>query len=234
MARMADKSVNVTVTSPPYNMNLRIRNGKYCSRQIVKEISTKYDGFDDNLPIEEFYETHSRILKELLRVSKIVFYNIQIVTGSKRAFFKIIGDFSDQLKEVIVWDKINAQPAMQSDVLNSQNEFILVFGDNPISRQFTGSKFDRGTLSNVWGIKRDKKIDQSHGAVFPQALVEKILLNFSSEGDLVYDPFSGTGTTALVAKKTGRYYIGSEISEKYIELTNNRLAGIPEYENTHG
>jgi site-specific DNA-methyltransferase (adenine-specific)/modification methylase len=102
---MKDNSVNVVITSPPYNMNLRIMNGKYCSRQIVKEFSTKYNGFSDNLPIEEFYDLHSTILRELIRVSDIVFYNIQIVTGSKRAFFKIIGEFSDNLKDIIVWDK---------------------------------------------------------------------------------------------------------------------------------
>ena len=93
LKRLPDNSVNLVITSPPYNMNLRIRNGKYCSRQIVKELTTKYDGFDDNLPIDEFYEFHSKILKELIRVSEIVFYNISIVTGSKRAFFKIIGEF---------------------------------------------------------------------------------------------------------------------------------------------
>jgi len=80
MSRMEDKSVDMVITSPPYNMNLRIMNGRYCSRQITKEFSTKYNGFDDNLPIDEFYELHSKILKELIRVSKIVFYNIQIVT----------------------------------------------------------------------------------------------------------------------------------------------------------
>ena len=53
LRRIPDNFVNLVVTSPPYNMNLRIRNGKYCSRQIVKEFSTKYEGFDDNMPIEE-------------------------------------------------------------------------------------------------------------------------------------------------------------------------------------
>jgi len=56
LRRIPDNFVDLVVTSPPYNMNLRIRNGKYCSRQIVKEFSTKYEGFDDNMPIEEYYE----------------------------------------------------------------------------------------------------------------------------------------------------------------------------------
>ena len=97
LRRIPDNFVNLVVTSPPYNMNLRIRNGKYCSRQIVKEFSTKYEGFDDNMPIEEYYDFHLEVLRELLRTSGLIFYNIQIVTGSKRAIFKIIGELSDYL-----------------------------------------------------------------------------------------------------------------------------------------
>ena len=94
-------------------MNLRIRRkkgegeyengawGEYTSRQIVKEFSSKYEHFDDNLPIEEYNALHTRILNELLRVSPLVFYNVAIVTGSKRSVFKMIGDFNEQLKDII-------------------------------------------------------------------------------------------------------------------------------------
>ncbi|MBU3831010.1 MAG: hypothetical protein H9897_02550, partial [Candidatus Ureaplasma intestinipullorum] len=59
--KMENNSIDHVITSPPYNMNLRIRNGKYCSRQIVKEFSTKYNGFDDNLPMEEYFEFHKNV-----------------------------------------------------------------------------------------------------------------------------------------------------------------------------
>ena len=65
LKKIPDNFIDLVITSPPYNMNLRIRKGEYCSRQIVKEISTKYEGFSDNLPIEEYYEFHSKVLKEL-------------------------------------------------------------------------------------------------------------------------------------------------------------------------
>lgn len=225
MKKIPDNFVQVVVTSPPYNMNLRIRNGQYCSRQIVKEISTKYEGFADNLPIDEYYKFHSQVIKELLRISNLVFYNIQIVTGSKRAIFKMIGDFSDNLKEIIIWDKGNGQPAMQEQVLNRRSELILVFEkDYPISRQFRSATFKRGTLDDVWEIKRERKkgVD-NHGATFPEKLIYTILENFSNEGDVVYDPFLGTGTTAIVAKKMGRKYIGSEIGEEYFNISKNQL-----------
>lgn len=224
LQRVADKSIDLVVTSPPYNMNLRIRNGKYCSRQITKEFSTKYDGFNDNLPIDEYFELHLSILKELLRTSNIIFYNIQIVTGSKRAFFKIIGELSDYLKDIIVWDKGHGQPAMAQKVLNRRTELILVFdSNNAISRQFEKANFERGTLEDLWLIKRGKKTVNTHSAVFPEELVETIISNFSNEGDLIYDPFMGTGTTAIVAKKLKRNYLGSELLENYFDIINQRL-----------
>lgn len=224
LARMSDNSVDLVITSPPYNMNLRIRNGKYCSRQITKEFSTKYDGFDDNLPIDEYFDFHLRVIKELLRVAPIVFYNVQIVTGSKRAVFKLLGEMNEYVKDIIVWDKDNAQPAMSEGVLNRQYELIIVFAKrDAISRKFNYCNFERGTLNDVWKIKRGKKVTNLHGATFPEELVEKILINFSRERDVVYDPFMGTGTTAVVCKNMNRRFIGSEIITSYVEVAKERL-----------
>lgn len=225
LKKIDNDSIDIVITSPPYNMNLRIRNGKYCSRQIVKEISTKYTEFDDNLPIEEYNKFHTEVLKELLRVADLVFYNIQIVTGSKRSIFKMIGEFSDNLKEIIVWDKGHGQPAMQKQVLNRRTELILVFEkDYPISRQFRKrGKFARGTIDDIWEIKRQRNNIKNHAATFPEDLVKKIIENFSDENDTVLDCFLGTGTTAVVAKKLNRNFIGMEISPKYVEITKDRL-----------
>lgn len=228
LKKIKDDSVDIVVTSPPYNMNLRILDGKYKSRQIVKEISTKYNDFSDNLPIEEYNKLHSKILEELLRVSDLVFYNIQIVSGSKRSIFKMIGEFSESLKDIIVWDKGHGQPAMKEQVLNRRSELILVFEkDYPISRQFRNKGyFQRGELDDLWEIKRERSKEKGHGAVFPEILVGKILENFSKPGDTVYDPFMGTGTTAVVAKKLKRNFIGSEINESYVKAADKRLNSI--------
>ncbi|MBX2930419.1 MAG: site-specific DNA-methyltransferase [Chitinophagaceae bacterium] len=159
-----------------------------------------------------------------MRTSNIIFYNIQIVTRSKRAIFKIIGELSDYLKDIIVWDKGYAQPAMAHKVLNRRTELILVFDSkNAISRQFEKANFERGTLDDLWQIKRGKKIADNHSAVFPEELVSTIIRNFSNENDIVYDPFMGTGTTAVVAKKLNRHFLGSELNKKYFEVIKHRL-----------
>ena len=225
MNNMFGGQVKATITSPPYNMNLRIRNGKYCSRQIVEEeFSTKYSDFPDNLPIEEYNKLHTEILRELLRVSELVFYNVQVVTGSKRSIFKMIGEFANNLKEIIVWDKGYAPPAMMTQVMNSVTEFILVFdNDYPISRKYRTGRFDRGTLDNIWRVKRSSKSFDGNKATFPEELVEKIILNFTDEGDVVYDPFSGTGTTGVVANRLGREFIGSEINKELVDISKKRI-----------
>ena len=227
LSKMEDNSVDLVITSPPYNMNLRIFYGKYASRQVVKELSTKYHDFADNLPIEDFYNFHKNVLTELLRVSDLIFYNIQVVTGSKRAFFKMIGDFNENLKDIIIWDKGHGEPAIGENVLNRQSELILVFEkDYPISRQFRKKgRFKRGTLKDIWEIRRESK-KKNHGAVFPEELVDKILMNFSDKNDIIYDPFMGTGTVGVAAKKTNRQFIGSEISKEYVNYARDRIRKI--------
>ena len=238
LKKTPDNFIDIVITSPPYNMNWRIHGtddkvdpGRYGSRQVTPEISTKYVNdkgevtFADNMPWEEYNAFHSRVLSELLRVSDLVFYNIQIVTGSKRSLFKMIGDFHTYLKDIIIWDKGYAEPAQQVKVMNSRYEMVLVFeNDYPKSRMFRKrGQFRRGTLDDVWAIKRERSYDRANAAVFPQLLVAKILNNFSEADDIVYDPFMGTGTTALVARNMRRYFVGSEISKEYIQLSDKRL-----------
>ena len=128
------------------------------------------------------------------------------------------------IKDIVIWDKGVSQPAMSPGVLNRQSELILVFeNDNAISRKFSKYNFNRGTLGDIWNISRGKKIDKSHGAVFPEKLVSTILENFSNEGDIVYDPFMGSGTTAVVSQKLNRKWLGSELSSNYCELIKKRI-----------
>ena len=223
---LPDSSIPLAITSPPYNMNLRIRNGKYCSRQITKELTTKYKNYPDNLPIEDYFELNKLVLEELVRVCDTVFYNVQFLTGNKRALYKLIGHFSNNIKEFIVWDKVNSEPAIGSGVLNSRWEALLVLQKDhkAISRKFENSQFSRGSLENIWQIKRGKKVHKEHGATFPTELVEKIVLNFSDKEDTVIDPFAGTGTVGEVCSNLGRGYFLIEKDEQYFKFIKKRLS----------
>ena len=224
MKRMSNNFIDLTITSPPYNMRTRIRNGEYTTREKSEHFSKKYMHFSDDLSINDFYLFHSKVLNELLRVSKIICYNFQIVTGSKEAFFKIIGDFNKNIKDIIIWDKGHGQPAIHEQILNSSYEMILIMeNDKKNGRVIQNAKFNRGKMSNIIRLGKGKKISQIHGAIFPETLPDKLIKAFSNKGDLIYDPFMGSGTTAKMAILNERKYIGSEISKEYCDMANERI-----------
>ena len=228
MKRMPDNSIGCVITSPPYNMRLRIRNGEYTQREMGARFSKKYKDFADALPMEEYYKFHLKALKEMLRISPIVFWNIQIVTGSKEAIFKIIGGFAKEITDIIIWDKGFGQPAMHNGVLNRGSELIIIFEkERKDGRTFNKYCFERGTMQDIWRIGRGGKgEEETHTAVFPIELVSNILKGWTKENETIYDPFMGTGTTAMACKLLKRNYIGSEISAEYTKLAEDRIKAI--------
>ena len=78
--------------------------------------------------------------------------------------------------------------------------------------------------TNIWNINHNNdSFAHEHPAIFPEKLAADHIHSWSNEGDLVYDPFLGSGTTAKEAIKQNRNWIGSEISSEYVELANKRL-----------
>ena len=134
-----------------------------------------------------------------------------------------MGYFADQIKELIIWDKCKAQPAIGEGVLNSGYELLLVLGDKPITRAFQRPEFNRGTLDNLWRIPSQKSPDPTHRAAFPLSLVETITKNFGFKGAKIFDPFLGTGTTAIAAHYGGFDFVGCEVSTEYWNTAKSRF-----------
>ena len=215
MQKMSNNFVDISITSPPYNLST--------------DRIYKYDGvYKDSLDQDDYFVWQKNIIQELMRVTKnYVFYNVQMVSGNKEALWKLIGYFSKNLKEVLIWDKIHAEPAISDKVLNSQFEFVLVFAKNGADkRYFDKGNFRRGSLSNVIREGKNTKLRnkiEGHGAIFPLNIPGFFVKNFSRAGELVYDPFMGSGTTALAAMILGRNWVGSEISANYAKQCNDRI-----------
>lgn len=225
MRTLPDKAFDLAITSPPYNMNLRVnaKGDGYCSRQIVKELSTKYASYEDNLPMDEYKQFLISVMRELLRVSEITFFNVQMITGNKPALFSAIGEMAEKIKELIVWDKGFCQPAIGNGVMNSCFELIIVLGGNPITRAFSNANFERGRLDNVLRVGKSTATGIDHRAAFPIQLPQAILSNFARPNCRVFDPFLGTGTTAIAAHYGGFDFVGCELDKDYFNAAKTRV-----------
>ncbi len=184
MKELPDDCVDSVVTSPPYNFCLRIHGGKYTHRSAGEKLHqlavNKYtNGLRDSLPMDEYFNWQCECIDQMLRLSKgPVFYNIQPITGNKVAVFKIIGKYAEHIREVLIWDKTTAEPAMSKNVLNSEYEFIIVFEKGDCKgRMFNVFNAERGTLSNV--IRIGKNRANGHRAAFPVNLPRHLLKNFT-------------------------------------------------------
>jgi len=228
MQEIADKSIDLVVTSPPYNMRTRIRNGEYTEREKSDHFSKKYDTFHDAYPIDTYYEIHKRAINEMLRISKLVFINIQIVTGSKEAWFRLIGEFATKIRDIIIWDKGNGQPAMHGSVINKGSELILAMESSAIAgRAFDTSYFERGKMQDIWRLGRGDSSFDGHNAVFPLSLPTMIISNWTKPDDIVCDPFAGVMTTAIACINLKRRYIciekDKDIFDRGAQRVNDRL-----------
>ena len=135
-----------------------------------------------------------------------------------------MGDFAEDIKDVIVWDKGSGQPSMHEKVLNSCFELILILeNDKKRGRMIQGARFERGSMGNIIRVPRGRGIDKTHAASFPDKLVRTLIRAFSEKGDLIYDPFVGTGTTAVSAMETERRFIGSELQKEYCDIAEQRI-----------
>jgi len=223
-----DGCVDLVLTSPPYNMRTRIRDGEYTKRERSEHFSKKYMYFDDALPIQAYFDLYYVILGELMRLSPLVIVNIGIVTGSKEAWFRLIGEYAECIKDIVIWDKGEGQPAMHSAVINRSFELILLLESKGIAgRAFEKVYFERGTMPDMWRLGRGSNGDtEGHSAIFPIALPQKAIKGWSRPKDLILDPFNGSGTTCVAAKKLGRRYIGIDISEEYCQIARERIRAV--------
>jgi site-specific DNA-methyltransferase (adenine-specific) len=210
---LPENYVDYTITSPPYNANTV--KGK-----------TKYLNLNDNLSQLQYFEWCKKIILQLIRVSKHeVFFNIQMLANNKIAVCRLIGEFAENIKEIIIWDKKNGEPAIEKGVLNSVWEYVIVFAkNNSDKRKFYSANF-HGTVDNIIRHKKQSgnQIVELNSATFPTDLVRKILLNFTKENDLILDPFIGSGTTAIACIIEKRKYLGYELDKQTFDFAIRRI-----------
>ena len=222
LATLPDNSIDAVVTSPPYNKKgLLGKKGK--GNQVWDKHEITYNSYEDNLPEDTYQKWMVEVLDELWRVVKpngSIFYNHKPRRHKNTAHlpFEFVSKSKAPLYQLIVWDRRNS-PNLRNDHLVPTTEHLYwlrkdkpkVFRQN-LNREFVGE---------VWTIPPKKQ--NGHPAPFPEQLVNNCLLLSTEEGDVVLDPFMGSGTTGVAAQNLNRQFIGVEKDKIYYEQAKARM-----------
>jgi site-specific DNA-methyltransferase (adenine-specific) len=226
MSELPSNSVHLVVTSPPYNVG--------------KE-------YDEDLDLNEYREFLKRVFREVKRVlvpgGRLC---INIANLGRKPYLPlhayIIQDMLDLgflMRGEIIWNKAGGGSpstawgswlSAKNPTLRDQHEYILVFSkdtftrQNPFGRKSTISReeFLEFTKS-VWTFPAVSAKEIGHPAPFPVELPYRLIQLYTFEGEVVLDPFMGSGQTAIAAIKSKRFYVGYEIVPEYVELAQKRI-----------
>jgi len=221
MNKFKDESINCVVTSPPYNKGYWSRNRNPNNGFKTKSRRIDYGVFDDCMYPEDYTKWQENVINQCLKILKddgSMFYNhIDILREHQTIHPLFVYKFP--LKQIIIWNRKNT-PKLDKSYFLPVTEYIFWLQKTKKSR----TKFNRKEAkfkTNVWGFNYDRK--NTHPAPFPEELPNNCILTTTNENDIVLDPFMGSGTTAVVAEKLNRRWVGIELSEEYCEVTKQRL-----------
>ena len=221
MARIPDNSIDLIVTSPPYNKgfyaNKNAKQSKVWNTLNGRKIA--YDSFSDDMFPWDYENWQKAVISECIRILKpsgSLFYNHKdIIYKGLIVPPKWVYDF--KVRQQIIWDR-QSSCMIDPHYFMPANEWIywIVKDEKKVFFDKEKSSF----RTNIWRMNVDKN---PHPAPFPLLMVRNIVSCACPEAGVVYDPFMGSGTTALASIKLGRHYIGSEISEKYVQMANEKI-----------
>lgn len=217
---------DMTFTSPPYNL------GKSAAiRHTIHDAGKEsvYENDDDDRSQPEYLNLLYKSTSLALQYSQFVFYNIQMIANNKIALSEYVYNFREKLADIAIWYKVENEsavrraPAMASNVMNSQFEFIYIFSHD--GKRAIGTKHFRGTAYNVYvgAPNKKNKFAGVHAAGFPVHLPDYFISTFSKHGGIILDNFIGTGTTAVACDGIGRICYGMEIDPTYMSIALSRL-----------
>ncbi len=228
MTELPDRSVHLMVTSPPYNVR--------------KE-------YDADLTLDEYRGLLRRVFAESHRVlASGGRACVNIANVGRKPYLPLhVYLIEDMLslgflmRGEIIWNKGgSASPSTAwgswrsagNPVLRDVHEYVLVFSKDSFARSARGRQstivredFLEWTKS-VWTFPAASARQVGHPAPFPEELPRRLIELYTFKGDVVLDPFCGSGTTCVAARRAGRHYIGYEIDEAYLMLARTRLAGV--------
>lgn len=242
MNQLEEKSVDVIFADPPYNMQL----GDTLLRPdntVVNGVDEEWDSFESLASYDEYTKKWLSAAKRVLKDDGCLW-----VIGSYHNIFRvgyILQNLGFWILNDVIWNKTNPMPNFKGTRFTNAHETLIWAVKNPKAKytfNYEAMKAlnDETQMRSIWelpictGKERLKNEDgeKLHPTQKPEALLYRILLASTKPGDVVLDPFFGTGTTGAVAKKLGRHYVGIERDPSYVEGARERLNNISPIEGT--
>ena len=213
------ESVDLFVTSPPYNLKNSTGNGLKNGaggKWPRAALQQGYDGYEDAMPYEEYCEWQRECLSEMMRLLKedgAIFYNHKwrVQGGLLQDRHEIVCKYP--VRQIIIWKRSGGINFNAGYFLPTYEVIYLI----------AKSKFKLADKANRWGdvweIPQERK--NAHPAPYPEELTDRIIS--ATKAELVVDPFSGSGTTGVSAKRYGRDFILIDKSRKYCDMAEERI-----------
>jgi|ERR1019366_1670389 site-specific DNA-methyltransferase (adenine-specific) len=237
MEKMPESCIDLTVTSPPYDA-LRNYNGYDFNLKSIAEglfRVTKKGGVvvwvvgdkikNGNKTLTSF--KHALLFQDIgFNVHDVMIYK------KKNTPFMRSNAYTNCFEFMFVLSKGSPKtfnPLKTKSARHGQEMLVFNKGADGINRKVLAELKPEKTLTNIWeyavglGGTTNDKIAFKHPAVFPEKLSQDHILSWTNEGDIVFDPMCGSGTTCKMAAKNNRSYIGCDISTEYVELAKKRL-----------
>ena len=191
---------DIVFTSPPYN---RKRNDKY-------------KNYDDT--IDDYFAFLVNFIDNV-QYNKYLFLNVQTNFYNKQDIYKLIGKYYNKIQQIFVWEKSNPMPAQGFNITNAY-EYFLVFGDKALKSNYT---YTKNILTTSVNSATTTKI---HRAVMKQEVADWFIYNFTTQRDIIFDPFMGLGTTGISCLRYNRDFIGIEKNKEYYDLASERISEV--------
>jgi len=237
LRKLPDRSVDLVFADPPYNLQL--------GGDLLRPDNSKVDAVDDAWDQFESFEAYDTFTKAWMAECKRVLKDDGAlwVIGSYHNIFRVgavLQDLGFWILNDIVWRKSNPMPNFKGTRFTNAHETLIWAAKSRGGRRYTFN-YDAMKMANDelqmrsdWTLPlctgeerlKDDKGDKAHPTQKPEALLHRVIMSSTKPGDIILDPFFGTGTTGAVARRLGRKFIGIERETDYAKIAEQRIARV--------
>jgi len=241
MNALPEGIADLVFADPPYNLQLE--------GELRRPNNTKVDAVDDSWDQFASFDDYDRFTHEWLTAARRVLKDTGAiwVIGSYHNIFRvgsILQDLGFWIMNDVVWRKTNPMPNFRGRRFTNAHETLIWATKSRDQKSYTFNYEAMKALNedlqmrSDWNLPicagaerlKDETGSKAHPTQKPEALLHRALLSSTNRGDLVLDPFFGTGTTGAVAKRLGRHFIGLERDQNYVRCARKRIDAITPHE----